>query len=159
MLTLSQRVEGWSCTPPHSSHRPVDGERMILFAEDPTVTRAAILVRENRQGRWVAEALAPICREHKIVFTTNTIAALMFLRKFWPCCIPRPAPFPRLLKSYPRGTCVRQLITHADSTPCQSPRTVPLSWPLDPPQPEPVLKARYLCRSLPVPGWNYLNTS
>jgi len=38
----------------------------FLFAEDPTVTRAAILV-ENRQGRWVAEALAPICREHKIV--------------------------------------------------------------------------------------------
>jgi len=73
------------------------GERMIsLFAEDPTVTRAAILVRENRQGRWVAEALAPICREHKIVLTTwvNTIALSCSCGNSGHAAIPRPAPFP-----------------------------------------------------------------
>jgi len=70
-----------------------------LFAEDPTVTRAAILVREPA-GRWVAEALAPICREHKIVLydVGETIAALMFLRKFWPCCNSSTGPIPRLPK-------------------------------------------------------------
>jgi DNA helicase-2/ATP-dependent DNA helicase PcrA len=41
-------------------------QRVIeLFTENPQFC-AAILVRENRQGRWLATALEPICKEHKI---------------------------------------------------------------------------------------------
>jgi len=66
---------------------------------------------------------------------------------------------PLIIKATLEVLVQRQHYSRKTSTPCQSPRTVPLSWPLDPPQPEPVLKARYLCRSLPVPGWNYPITS
>jgi len=55
---------GLSCT--HALMRFITVQlmqRVILFAEDPTVTRAAILVR--RIGVGGGEALAPICREHK----------------------------------------------------------------------------------------------
>jgi len=76
--------------PRHSSHRPVDGERVILFAEDPTVTRAAILV-ENRSvcGRGLHLFAASI----KLCFTTwvNTIAAHVPAETMLQ---PRPAPFP-----------------------------------------------------------------
>ncbi len=54
---------------PRDIHHTVEliSQRVIeLFAEDPTKISAAILVRENRQGRWLAEALTPICKEHNI---------------------------------------------------------------------------------------------
>ncbi len=38
-----------------------------LFSEDESdQITGAILVRENHQGRWLGEALKPICKEHGI---------------------------------------------------------------------------------------------
>ena len=54
---------------PRDIHHTVEllSQKLIeLFTQDPTSISAAVLVRENRQGRWLAEALAPICKEHKI---------------------------------------------------------------------------------------------
>ena len=54
---------------PRDIHHTVEllSQRVIeLFGEDPTQNSAAILVRENRQGRWLSEALAPVCKEHNI---------------------------------------------------------------------------------------------
>ncbi len=70
---------------PRDIHHTVEllSARIIeLFAQDAQETQdtnkdkdkdknkisAAILVRENRQGRWLSEFLAPICKEHKIPF-------------------------------------------------------------------------------------------
>ncbi len=140
---------------PRDIHHTIQliGERVIsLFAEDPTGTRAAILVRENRQGRWVAEALAPICREHKIVLydvgehdrRSHVPAEILAMLQF----LDRPHS-PDYLKAALEVLVQRQLITTQDLNALASlPEQFLYPGPLAPPQPEPVLKARYLCRSL-----------
>ncbi len=129
------------------------GERAVsLFAADPTGTRAAILVRENRQGKWLAEALSPVCCEHKITLyevsesdrrshvPTEILAMLQFLD--------RPHS-PDYLKAALEVLVQRQLFPTQDLNALASvPEQFLYPGPLDPPQSEPLLKARHLCRSL-----------
>lgn len=140
---------------PRDIHHTVQliGERVIsLFALDPTSTRAAILVRENRQGQWLAEALLPVCREHKIALyevsesdrrshvPTEILAMLQFLN--------RPHS-PDYLKAALEVLVQRQLIPTQDLNALASvPEQFLYPGPLDPAQPEPALQARHLCRSL-----------
>ncbi|MBV9387073.1 MAG: ATP-dependent helicase [Chroococcidiopsidaceae cyanobacterium CP_BM_ER_R8_30] len=129
------------------------GERLIeLFALNPTNKRSAVLVRENRQGRWVAEGLAPICHQHNIALydvsasdrrshvPAETLALLQFLD--------RPHS-PDYLKAALAVLLQRQLIPPQDLNVLASvPEKFLYPTPLEPPQSEPVLKARHLCRSL-----------
>ena len=140
---------------PRDIHHTVQliGERVLsLFTEDPTGIRAAVLVRENRQGRWVAEALAPMCREHKIVLydvgehdrRSHVPAEILAMLQF----LDRPHS-PDYLKAALEVLVQRQLIATQDLNALASlPEQFLYPGPLDPPQKEPVLKARYLCRSL-----------
>lgn len=140
---------------PRDIHHTVQliGERVIsLFAEDPTNTRAAVLVRENRQGKWLAEALLPVCREHNIVLyevsesdrRSHVPAEILVMLQF----LDRPHS-PDYLKAVLEVLVQRQLIPTQDLNALASvPEQFLYPGPLAPPQPEPVLKARHLCRSL-----------
>jgi DNA helicase-2/ATP-dependent DNA helicase PcrA len=123
-----------------------------LFTEDPTNTSAAILVRENRQGTWLAEALAPICKEQKI--TLYDVAAhdrhshvpeeILILLQF--CDRPHS---PDYLKAALTVLVQRQLIESQDlNTLASLPEEFLYPGPLASPQPEPVEKAARLCRNL-----------
>lgn len=140
---------------PRDIHHTADliGKRVIsLFAEDPNAVRAAILVRENKQGRWLAEVLTPICREHKIPLYevsqsdrhSHVPAEILALLQF----LDRPHS-PDYLKAALAVLVQRQLIEPQD---LNALATVPEQFlypgPLDAPQPEPAHKASYLCRSL-----------
>lgn len=140
---------------PRDIHHTVQllGERVIsLFAEDPTGRSAAVLVRENRQGRWLKEALSPICREHEITIfevsesdrRSHVPAEIFAMLQF----LDRPHS-PDYLKAALEVLVRRQLIPTQDLNALASlPEQFLYPGPLDPPQSEPVLKARYLCRSL-----------
>ena len=55
---------------PNDIHHTVQllSKRIIqLFPKDQENGSAAILVRENRQGTWLSEALRPICKKHNIL--------------------------------------------------------------------------------------------
>jgi DNA helicase-2/ATP-dependent DNA helicase PcrA len=129
------------------------GKRIVdLFAQDPSSMRLAILVRENRQGRWLAEKLTPVCRQHNILIYevsesdrhSHVPAEILALLQF----LDRPHS-PDYLKATLEVLVRRQLVQPQD---LNALATVPEQFlypgPLEPPQPEPVLKARYLCRSL-----------
>jgi DNA helicase-2/ATP-dependent DNA helicase PcrA len=140
---------------PRDIHHTVEllSQRVIeLFAEDPTNTRAAVLVRENRQGRWLAEALAPVCKEHKIVLydvgerdrhshvPEDILAILQF------CDRPHS---PDYLKAALEVFVQRQLIPTQDLNALASlPEEFLYPGPLASPQTESVQKACRLCRSL-----------
>ncbi len=140
---------------PRDIHHTVQliGERVIsLFAEDPTSKSAAVLVRENRQGRWLAEALLPMLREHNITIfevsesdrRSHVPAEIFAMLQF----LDRPHS-PDYLKAALEVLVKRELIDRQD---LNALATIPEQFlypgPLAPPQPEPVLKARYFCRSL-----------
>ena len=120
--------------------------------ETPNSLRMAVLVRENRQGRWLAEAIAPICREHNILVYevsesdrhSQVPAEVLALLQF----LDRPHS-PDYLKAALEVLVQRQLIQPQD---LNALATIPEQFlypsPLDPPQPEPAQKASYLCRSL-----------
>jgi len=120
--------------------------------ETPNILRMAILVRENRQGRWLAEAIAPICREHNILVYevsesdrhSQVPAEVLALLQF----LDRPHS-PDYLKAALEVLVQRQLIQPQD---LNALATIPEQFlypgPLDPPHPEPAQKASYLCRSL-----------
>ena len=59
------------CETPTDIHNTVEllSKRIVeLFPEDNENNgSAAILVRENRQGTWLSEALRPICKQHNIL--------------------------------------------------------------------------------------------
>ncbi|GAX44612.1 UvrD/REP helicase [Tolypothrix sp. NIES-4075] len=140
---------------PRDIHHTVEllSQRVIeLFAEDPTNTRAAVLVRENRQGRWLAEALAPVCKEHKIVLydvgerdrhshvPEDILAILQF------CDRPHS---PDYLKAALEVLVQRQLVPTQDLNALASlPEEFLYPGPLALPQTESVQKACRLCRSL-----------
>ena len=140
---------------PRDIHHTVEllSQRVIeLFAEDPTKTRAAVLVRENRQGRWLAQALAPVCKEHKIVLydvgerdrhshvPEDILAILQF------CDRPHS---PDYLKAALEVSVQRQLIPTQDLNALASlPEEFLYPGPLASPQTESVQKACRLCRSL-----------
>ena len=55
---------------PSDIHNTVEllSKRIIeLFPKDEENGSAAILVRENRQGTWLSQAIKPICKKHSIL--------------------------------------------------------------------------------------------
>ncbi|RCJ21033.1 DNA helicase UvrD [Nostoc sp. ATCC 43529] len=140
---------------PHDIHHTVEllSQRAIeLFGEDPTKNSAAILVRENRQGRWLAEALAPVCKEHNITLydvgerdrRSHVPQEILALLQF--CDRPHS---PDYLKAALEALVQRQLIPTQDLNALASlPEEFLYPSPLAAPQAEPVQKAAHLCRSL-----------
>ncbi|MDF5720560.1 MAG: ATP-dependent helicase [Rhizonema sp. PD37] len=150
-----QAGRGLELYTPRDIHHTVEllSQKVIeLFAQDPTNISAAVLVRENRQGRWLAEALAPICTEHKITLydvgknerhshIPEEILALLQL-----CDRPHS---PDYLKASLQVFVQRRLIEPQDLNALASlPEEFLYPGPLAPPQPELVQKAAHLCRSL-----------
>ncbi|WP_445631339.1 ATP-dependent helicase [Nostoc sp. DSM 114167] len=140
---------------PRDIHHTVEllSQRVIeLFGEDPTKNSAAILVRENRQGRWLAEALTPLCKEHKITLydvgerdrRSHVPQEILALLQF--CDRPHS---PDYLKAALEALVQRQLIPTQDLNALASlPEEFLYPGPLAAPQPETVQKAARLCRSL-----------
>ncbi|WGV27187.1 ATP-dependent helicase [Halotia branconii] len=140
---------------PRDIHHTVEliSQRVIeLFAEDPTKISAAILVRENRQGRWLAEVLTPICKEHNITLydvgerdrRSHIPQEILALLQF--CDRPHS---PDYLKAALEALVQRQLIPTQDLNALASlPEDFLYPGPLAPPQSEAVQKASHLCRSL-----------
>ncbi|AVH72761.1 ATP-dependent helicase [Nostoc sp. 'Lobaria pulmonaria (5183) cyanobiont'] len=140
---------------PRDIHHTVEllSQRVIeLFSEDPTKNSAAILVRENRQGRWLAEALIPLCKEHKILLydvgerdrRSHVPQEILALLQF--CDRPHS---PDYLKAALEALVQRQLIPTQDLNALASlPEEFLYPGPLAEPQPETVQKAARLCRSL-----------
>jgi DNA helicase-2/ATP-dependent DNA helicase PcrA len=122
-----------------------------LFAQD-TNKSAAVLVRENRQGRWLAEQLIPICSKHNIKVEdvghsdriSHVPAEILAILQF----LDRPHS-PDYLKAALLVLVGRRLIETQDLNALASqPEQFLYPGPLDPPQSEPVLRARYICRTL-----------
>ncbi|MEH2046461.1 ATP-dependent helicase [Nostoc sp.] len=140
---------------PRDIHHTVEllSQRVIeLFGEDPTKNSAAILVRENRQGRWLAEALTPLCKEHKITLydvgerdrRSHVPQEILALLQF--CDRPHS---PDYLKAALEALVQRQLIPTQDLNALVSlPEEFLYPGPLATPQPETVQKAARLCRNL-----------
>ncbi|MBC6431269.1 ATP-dependent helicase [Nostoc sp. HG1] len=140
---------------PRDIHHTVEllSQRVIeLFGEDPTQNSAAILVRENRQGRWLAEALTPVCKEHKITLydvgerdrRSHVPQEILALLQF--CDRPHS---PDYLKAALEALVQRQLIPTQDLNALASlPEEFLYPGPLAAPQPETVQKAARLCRNL-----------
>ncbi|MBN4004072.1 ATP-dependent helicase [Nostoc sp. LPT] len=140
---------------PRDIHHTVEllSQRVIeLFGEDPTKNSAAILVRENRQGRWLAEALTPMCKEHKITLydvgerdrRSHVPQEILALLQF--CDRPHS---PDYLKAALEALVQRQLIPTQDLNALASlPEEFLYPGPLATPQPETEQKAARLCRSL-----------
>ncbi|MEH1764877.1 MAG: ATP-dependent helicase [Nostoc sp.] len=128
-------------------------QRVIeLFGEDPTKNSAAILVRENRQGRWLAEALTSVCKEHNITLydvgerdrRSHVPQEILALLQF--CDRPHS---PDYLKAALEALVQRQLIPTQDLNALASlPEEFLYPSPLAATQPETVQKAARLCRSL-----------
>ncbi|PLZ94213.1 ATP-dependent helicase [Fischerella thermalis] len=140
---------------PRDIHHTVQllSQRVIeLFAQAPNSFSAAILVRENRQGKWLAEALAPVCKEHQITLYdvgererhSHVPQEILALLQF--CDRPHS---PDYLKAALEVFVERQLIPTQDlNAPASVPEEFLYPGPLSPPQPESVQKAAHLCRSL-----------
>ena len=147
--------QGLELYTPRNTHHTVEliGKRVIELLAQPTSQRtAAILVRENRQGRWLTEALTPICQEHKIELydvsasdrRSHVPAEIFGLLQF----LDRPHS-PDYLKAALEVLVQRQLITTQDLNALAGmPEKFLYPGPLEPPQLEPVLQARNLCRDL-----------
>ncbi len=139
---------------PRDIHHTVEllSQRVIqLFTLDPT-TRAAILVRENRQGRWLASALTPICQEHNIELYdvgererhSHVPAEILALLQF--CDRPHSSDY---LKATLEVLVKRQLIPTQDlNALAAEPEQFLYPGPLAQPQTESVYRASHLCRSL-----------
>ncbi|MBD2728944.1 ATP-dependent helicase [Nostoc sp. FACHB-892] len=147
--------QGLELYTPRDIHHTVEllSQRVIeLFGEDPTQNSAAILVRENRQGRWLAEALTPICKEYKITLydvgerdrRSHVPQEILALLQF--CDRPHS---PDYLKAALEALVQRQLIPTQDLNALASlPEEFLYPGPLAAPQPETVQKAARLCRNL-----------
>ncbi|MDZ8051608.1 MAG: ATP-dependent helicase [Aulosira sp. ZfuVER01] len=147
--------QGLELHTPRDIHHTVEllSKRVIeLFAEDPTKISAAVLVRENRQGRWLAEALEPICKEHQITLydvgerdrRSHIPQEILALLQF--CDRPHS---PDYLKAALEVLVERQLIPTQDLNALASlPEEFLYPGPLAAPQTETVQKAAHLCRSL-----------
>ncbi|MBO1070436.1 MAG: ATP-dependent helicase [Dolichospermum sp. DEX189] len=139
---------------PRDIHHTVEllSQRVIeLFSENPQAC-AAILVRENRQGRWLATALEPICEQHKIKLydvgekerRSHVPQEILSLLQF--CDRPHS---PDYLKATLEVLVERQLIPTQDiNTLASLPEEFLYPGPLATPQTETVQKAAHLCRSL-----------
>ncbi len=146
--------QGLELYTPRDIHHTVEllSQRAIeLFTENPQAC-AAILVRENRQGRWLAAALEPICKEHKIKLydvgekerRSHVPQEILSLLQF--CDRPHS---PDYLKATLEVLVERQLIPTQDiNTLASLPEEFLYPGPLATPQTEIVQKAAHLCRSL-----------
>ncbi|NJL62231.1 MAG: ATP-dependent helicase [Methylacidiphilales bacterium] len=140
---------------PRDIHHSVElmQQRILeLFADDPSNTSAAVLVRENRQGRWLAEALTPICKQHQITLYdagerdrhSHVPAEILSLLQF--CDRPHS---PDYLKASLEVMVKRQLIPTQDlNALAAQPEDFLYPTALAAPQPEAVQRAARLCRSL-----------
>uniref|UniRef100_UPI0008301F52 ATP-dependent helicase n=1 Tax=Anabaena sp. (strain CA / ATCC 33047) TaxID=52271 RepID=UPI0008301F52 len=139
---------------PRDIHHTVEllGERAIELLTADSSKSAAVLVRENRQGRWLAQALEPLFKEHKIrIFDvgesdrrSHVPQEILSLLQF--CDRPHS---PDYLKTTLEVLVQRQLIPTQDLNALASlPEEFLYPGPLAAPQPEPVQKASHLCRSL-----------
>ncbi|MDM9581473.1 ATP-dependent helicase [Nostoc sp. GT001] len=147
--------QGLELYTPRDIHHTVEllSQRVIeLFGEDPAKNSAAILVRENRQGRWLGEALAPVCKEHKITLydvgerdrRSHVPQEILALLQF--CDRPHS---PDYLKAALEALVQRQLIPTQDLNALASlPEEFLYPSPLAAPQSETVQKAARLCRNL-----------
>ncbi|WP_339380718.1 ATP-dependent helicase [Coleofasciculus sp. FACHB-125] len=128
------------------------GERTIELFEKNPKGRAAVLVRENRQARFVAERLSYLQAQHKIEVydvsqsdrhsnvPTEILALLQFLD--------RPHS-PDYIKAALEVLVQRQLIPTQDLNALATfPEQFLYPGPLDPPQTPPVHQAARYCRSL-----------
>jgi DNA helicase-2/ATP-dependent DNA helicase PcrA len=146
--------QGLELYTPRDIHHTVEllSQRAIeLFTENPQAC-AAILVRENRQGRWLAAALEPICKEHKIKLydvgekerRSHVPQEILSLLQF--CDRPHS---PDYLKATLEVLVERQLIPTQDiNTLASLPEEFLYPGLLATPQTETVQKAAHLCRSL-----------
>ncbi|MEB3181475.1 MAG: ATP-dependent helicase [Nostocaceae cyanobacterium] len=139
---------------PRDIYHTVDllSQRVIELLSADKNQSAAVLVRENRQGRWLAEKITPICCQHNIKVEdvgesdrhSHVPAEILAILQF----LDRPHS-PDYLKAALSVLRERRLIETQDLNPLASqPEQFLYPSPLDPPQSEPVLRARYLCRSL-----------
>ncbi|QLE50997.1 ATP-dependent helicase [Nostoc sp. C057] len=147
--------QGLELYTPRDIHHTVEllSQRVIeLFGEDPTQNSAAILVRENRQGRWLSEALASVCKEHNITLydvgerdrRSHVPQEILALLQF--CDRPHS---PDYLKAALEALVQRQLIPTQDLNALASlPEEFLYPGPLAAPQTETVQKAARLCRNL-----------
>jgi DNA helicase-2/ATP-dependent DNA helicase PcrA len=142
------------CTPDDIYHTvELLSQRIVqLFAQDPTKISAAILVRENRQGRWLAEKLSPICKQQQITLYdvgerdrhSHVPQEILTLLQF--CDRPHS---PDYLKAVLEVFVERQLIPTQDlNVLASAPENFLYPGPLCTSPPEPVQKAARLCRSL-----------
>jgi DNA helicase-2/ATP-dependent DNA helicase PcrA len=146
--------QGLELYTPRDIHHTVEllSQRAIeLFTENPQAC-AAILVRENRQGRWLAAALEPICKEHKIKLydvgekerRSHVPQEILSLLQF--CERPHS---PDYLKATLDVLVERQLIPTQDiNTLASLPEEFLYPSLLSAPQIKIVQKAAHLCRSL-----------
>lgn len=141
---------------PRDIHQTLEllSERIVdLFSQNAdNKFSAAILVRENRQGRWLAEALTSVCKKHEIPIydvgerdrhshvPEEILAVLQF------CDRPHS---PDYLKGALQVLVQRRLIETQDLNALATlPEEFLYPGPLAAPQPQPVQKAAHLCRSL-----------
>lgn len=139
---------------PRDIHHTIEliGQRVIqLFAENPQ-TQAAVLVRENKQGRFVAAGLSHLTRDYNIEVydvgdrdrQSRVPSEILALLQF----IDRPHS-PDYLKAALQVLVERQIIPTQDLNAIASlPEQFLYPGPLDPPQPESARQARRLCSSL-----------
>ncbi|MGM3307013.1 ATP-dependent helicase [Anabaena sp. WFMT] len=139
---------------PVDIHQTVEllSQRVVeLFTQDPK-SCAAVLVRENRQGRWLGEALEPICKEHNIKLydvgererRSHVPQEILSLLQF--CDRPHS---PGQLKAALDVLVQRQLIPTQDLNALASvPEEFLYPGPLAAPQTDIVQKTAHLCCSL-----------
>ncbi|KST66359.1 ATP-dependent helicase [Mastigocoleus testarum] len=148
--------QGLELHKPRDIHHTVEliSQRIIeLFSEDESDTiTGAILVRENRQGRWLGEVLKPICKEHGINLYdvseqerhSHVPEEILAILNF--CDRPHS---PDYLKAALAVMVQRRIIETQDLNALASlPEDFLYPGPLAPPQTEPVQKAAQICRSL-----------
>ncbi|QDL07012.1 DNA helicase UvrD [Brasilonema octagenarum UFV-E1] len=140
---------------PRDIHHTVEllSQRIVeLFSQEPDNISAAILVREHRQGRWLAQALSSVCKEHNIpVYDvgerdrhSHVPEEVLALLQF--CDRPHS---PDYLKRTLEVLLQRRLIETQDFNALATlPEEFLYPTPLASPQPQPVQKAAHLCRSL-----------
>ncbi len=143
-------------------HAPQDTQQTVkilsqriieLFSQDDAAkVNAAILVRENRQGRWLSDALRPICKQHEITLYdvgeqerhSHVPEEILILLQF--CDRPHS---PDYLKAALTVMVQRRLIEPQDLNALATlPEEFLYPSPLAAPQPEPIQKGAHLCRSL-----------
>ena len=141
---------------PRDIHHTVEliSQRIVeLFGgEGANEVSGAILVRENRQGRWIGEVLKPICKQHEIKLYdvgeqdrhSQVPEEILVILNF--CDRPHS---PDYLKAALGVMVQRRIIETQDLNALASlPEDFLYPGPLAPVQTEPVQKAARICRSL-----------